>query len=70
MDILVESCWSRWSSEETSTILISLGLVISLAIVPDISPGKKRAEGAIKAKRNIIFWFLLTETRPAPAALE
>ena len=63
VDLLVERCWSRWSSEETSTTQISTGLVISLAITPDISPGKKRAGGEVRAKGKIISWSLMTETR-------
>ena len=49
-DLLVESWRSRWSSEETSTLQINTGLVISLPITPDISPGNTRAEGAVMAK--------------------
>ena len=36
--LLVESWWNRWSSEETFTLQISTGLVISLAITADVSP--------------------------------
>ena len=70
MDLLVESSWSRWSSEESSTTQISTGLVVSLAITPDISPGKKRAGGEVRAKGKIISWSLMTETRPALTAKE
>ena len=70
IDLLVESSWSRWSSEESSTTQISTGLVVSLTITPDISPGKKRAGGEVRAKGKVISWSMMTETRAALSAKE
>ena len=70
MDLLVESSWSRWSSEESSTTQISTGLVVSLTITPDISPGKKRAGEEVRANVKVISWSMMTETRAAPLVKE
>ena len=58
-----------WSRKETTMLPVSPGLEISLTITPDLSPGKRKAEGPIKAKGQIITWSLVAEVKPALAAL-
>ena len=64
-DLLIERWWSRWSREETTSLPVSPGLVIRLTITQDISPGKRKAEGTIKAKGQVITWTLVAEVKLA-----
>ena len=68
--LLMERWWSWWSRKETTTLPISPGLEIRLTVTPDLSPGKRKAEGLIKAKGQIINWSLVAEIKPALAALQ
>ena len=41
-----------------------------LAITPDISPGKRQAEGTIRAKGQVMSWSLLTEASLTLSAIK
>ena len=63
--LLLGRGWSKWSRKETSPLPVCTGLEISLTVTTALLPGKRKAEGAFRAKGQIISWSVIAEIKPA-----